>query len=215
MLTILLKGFLVGFGASVPLGPIGVLCVQRTLSKGRLSGFVSGMGAAAADTFFSALAILSLAFVLVLFEANRNLFLIVGGLIVVAIGLRIYFTNPIKQIRQKKSGNRLFGDFISVFGLTISNPGAIFLILGLFALVGLDTDKESGYLNIILALCGVFIGATSWWFTLSTVISKYRRRFRIRQLWMINRIAGIIIVILGVISLADGLYSWLSTILST
>lgn len=215
MLITLLKGILVGLGASIPLGPVGVLCVQRTLSKGRLSGFVSGMGATFADSVFSAFAILGLAFVLVMFETNRDLFLIVGGLIVVAIGLKIYFTNPIKQIRQNRRGRqRLFEDFISVFMLTISNPGAIFLIIGLFALVGLSIDKESGHWSIIMALCGVIIGATLWWFTLSTVISRYRRRFRIKQLWTINRVAGVIIAVLGIFSVIDGLYDWIMVLLN-
>ena len=214
MLITLIKGILVGLGASIPLGPVGVLCVQRTLSKGRLSGFISGMGAAFADTVFSTFAILGLAFILVLFEANRNLFLIIGGLIVIAVGLKIYFTNPIKQIRQNRRGRqRLFEDFISVFMLTFSNPGAIFLIIGLFALVGLHIDKESGHWSIIMALCGVIIGASLWWFTLSTVISRYRRRFKIKQLWTINRVAGVAIAVLGIISVIDGLYDWLRMLL--
>jgi threonine/homoserine/homoserine lactone efflux protein len=212
MLITLLKSLLVGFGASIPLGPVGVLVVQRTLSKGRLSGFISGMGATMADTFFSALAILGLAFIVVLFEKNRDFFLILGGIIVIAIGLKIYLTNPIKEIRKKKGGNRLFGDFISVFMLTLSNPGAIFLILGLFALVGLQTDQGSGFITISVALAGVFAGASLWWFALSGVISRYRHRFRIRQLWVINRIAGIAMVVLGIISMIDGLYEWISTI---
>ncbi len=213
MLITLLKGILVGLGASIPLGPVGVLCVQRTLSKGRLSGFISGMGAAIADTIFSTFAILGLAFILVLFEANRNIFLIIGGLIVIAVGLKIYFTNPIKQFRQNRRGRqRLFEDFISVFMLTISNPGAIFLILGLFALVGLDINKESGYWNIITALGGVIIGASLWWFTLSSIISRYRRRFRIKQIWTINRVAGAIIALLGVLSLANGVFDWIKTL---
>jgi len=214
MLITLIKGILVGLGASIPLGPVGVLCVQRTLSKGRLSGFISGMGAAFADTVFSTFAVLGLAFVLVLFEANRNLFLIVGGLIVIAIGLKIYFTNPIKQIRRNLRGRqRLFEDFISVFMLTFSNPGAIFLILGMFALVGLDIDKGSGHWSIIMALCGVIIGATLWWFTLSTMISRYRRRFRIKQIWTINRVAGVIIVVLGIFSVINGMYDWVKPLL--
>jgi threonine/homoserine/homoserine lactone efflux protein len=210
LITTLLKGLLVGFGASIPLGPIGVLVVQRTLSKGRMSGFVSGMGAAVVDTFFSALAILSLALVVALFETNRNLFLILGGLIVVAIGVKIYLTNPIKEIRKKKNGNRLFGDFISVLMLTISNPGAIFLILGLFALVGLHLNPDDGKELIVIALAGVFAGATLWWFMLSTFIGKYRYRFRIRQLRILNRVSGFVITVLGIISLAKGLYDWIS-----
>ena len=207
MLITLVKGLLVGLGASVPLGPIGVLCVQRTLGKGRKSGFVSGLGAAAADTLFAALAILVLAFVLTIFETYRIFFLIAGGIILIVIGVKIYATNPVHQIRQKnKRGNRLFSDFISVFILTISNPGAIFLILGLFAFVGLDTDRGSGYLSIALALCGVVIGASLWWFTLSSIISHYHRHFRIRHLWVINRVAGAVIALLGAFSLIQGVY---------
>jgi threonine/homoserine/homoserine lactone efflux protein len=105
----------------------------------------------------------------------------------------------------------LFEDFISVFILTISNPGAIFLILGMFALIGLDIDKESSHLSISIALCGVIIGATLWWFALSSVISYYRRRFKIKQIWIINRVAGIIIAVLGIISVINGVYDWIMT----
>ncbi|MDR2802124.1 MAG: LysE family translocator [Prevotellaceae bacterium] len=201
----LVKGILVGLGASIPLGPIGVLVVQRTISKGRHSGFISGLGAATADTIFAALAILSLAFVQRLFNANENWFLMGGGLLVAGIGLSVYLSNPVKQLRRKKQASRSFEDYISVFILTISNPGATFLMLALFALVGVNIDKESGVLNIAIVLWGVVLGAAAWWFFLSWLINRFRHRFRIRQLWYINRIAGIVIIILGIISLFDGL----------
>jgi threonine/homoserine/homoserine lactone efflux protein len=201
----LIKGILVGLGASIPLGPIGVLVVQRTISKGRQSGFISGLGAATADTIFAALAVLSLAFVQRIFNANENWFLIGGGLLVAGIGLTVYLSNPVKQLRRKKQASRSFEDYISVFILTISNPGATFLMLALFALVGVNIDKESGVLNIAIVLWGVVLGSAAWWFFLSWLINRFRHRFRIRQLWYINRIAGIIIIILGIISLFDGL----------
>jgi threonine/homoserine/homoserine lactone efflux protein len=207
------KGILVGLGASIPLGPVGVLVVQRTISKGRHSGFISGMGAATADTIFAALAILSLAFVQDFINSNNDLILVLGGLMIVGIGLKVYLTNPIKQLRRKNQGQRSFEDYISVFILTISNPGAVFLMLALFALIGLDIDKESGAVNITIGLWGVVLGASAWWFFLSWLISHFRQRFRIRQLWYINRIAGIIIVILGIISLFDGLSTWLLPLL--
>ncbi|MDR2362470.1 MAG: LysE family translocator [Prevotellaceae bacterium] len=199
------KGILVGLGASIPLGPIGVLVVQRTISKGRNSGFISGLGAATADTIFAALAVLSLAFVQRIFDANETFFLIFGGLLVAAIGLSVYLTNPIKQLRRKRSVTHSFEDYISVFLLTLSNPGATFLMLALFALVGVDVDQQSGALNIVIVLWGVVIGAAAWWFFLSWLISHFRQRFRIRQLWYINRIAGIVIMVLGIISVFGGL----------
>jgi len=200
----LLKGILAGLGASIPLGPIGVLVVQRTISKGRSSGFISGLGAATVDTIFAALAVLSLAFVQQIFDANEAYFLTGGGLLIMGLGLKIYLTNPIKQLRRKKQGNAPFEDYISVFLLTISNPGAIFLMLAMFALLGLDIDKESGTINIAIVLWGVALGASAWWFLLSWLLSRFRKRFRIKQLWYINRIAGILIMILGIISLFDG-----------
>ncbi|MDR1681090.1 MAG: LysE family translocator [Prevotellaceae bacterium] len=199
------KGILVGLGASIPLGPIGVLVVQRTISKGRNSGFISGLGAATADTIFAALAVLSLAFVQRIFDANEAYFLLFGGLLVAAIGLSVYLTNPIKQLRRKRGATHSFEDYISVFLLTLSNPGATFLMLALFALVGVDVDKQSGALNIVIVLWGVVIGAAAWWFLLSWLISHFRDRFRIRQLWYINRIAGIVIMVLGIISVFGGL----------
>jgi len=201
----LLKGILAGLGASIPLGPIGVLVVQRTISKGRSSGFISGLGAATVDTIFAALAVLSLAFVQQIFDANEAYFLTGGGLLIMGLGLKIYLTNPIKQLRRKKQGNAPFEDYISVFLLTISNPGAIFLMLAMFALLGLDIDKESGTINIAIVLWGVALGASAWWFLLSWLLSRFRKRFRIKQLWYINRIAGILIMILGIISLFDGI----------
>ncbi len=210
----LLKGILVGLGASIPLGPVGVLVVQRTISKGRHSGFISGMGATVADTIFAALAILGLAFVQQIIDAHESVFMLVGGIVIAAIGLRVYLTNPIKQLRRKKQASRSFEDFISVFLMTVSNPGAIILMLGLFALIGLDTDKKSGVLNIAIVLWGVALGAAIWWFFLSWLINYFRQRFRIRQLWYINRIAGIIIMVLGIISLFDGVGKLLSPLLS-
>ena len=205
-----LQGVLVGLGASIPLGPIGVLCVQRTLSKGRMSGLISGLGAAFVDTFFAALAIMGLAYIQALIKEHENYFLCFGGLLVVFIGLKIYLTNPVKQIRQANFKRRRFEDFISVAALTISNPSALFLILGLFALVGLNINAETGSFAISSVLWGVFAGAALWWYTLSTSINIFRNKFRLKQLWMINRISGIVIMVLGMISTLKGVWMFIS-----
>lgn len=206
MLESLIKGFIVGMGASIPLGPLGVMCVQKTLSKGRISGILTGLGASLTDTIFASLAILSLALIQDFVNTNRRSVLLLGGFIVVAIGLKIFLTNPVKQIRQNKGGKKLFEDFISAFIMTITNPGAIFLILGLFAFTRLEIDGSSSWKVIISALAGVFVGAMSWWIILSTSINIFRTKFRLRQLLLINRTAGIVIMILGLISLLDGIW---------
>ncbi len=206
MIDSLIKGFIVGIGASIPLGPLGVMCVQKTLSKGRASGIATGLGASVTDTFFAALAILSLALIQDFVNTNSSSVLSIGGFIVMAIGVKIFITNPVKQIRQNKGGKRLFEDFISAFIMTITNPGAIFLILGLFAFTGLEVDSSSSWKVIISALAGVFLGAMAWWIILSTSINVFRTKFRLRQLLLINRIAGIVIVAIGFFSFVKGLW---------
>ena len=201
-----IQGVLVGMGASIPLGPIGVLCVQRTLSKGHFSGFISGLGAALVDTFFAAFAVIGLTFIQGIIIAHEKYFLCFGGLMVVFIGLKISLTNPVKQIRQTPTKKHRLEDFISSAALTISNPGALFLILGLFALVRLNINNTSGSMAISTVLWGVFVGAGLWWYALSTSINMFRKKFRLKQLWMINRISGIIIMALGMISTLKGVW---------
>lgn len=208
MITTLIKGFIVGMGASIPLGPLGVLCVQKTLSKGRNSGFITGMGASVSDTFYAAICLMGLAFIQRLIDENIEWVMLFGGVIIVLIGLKIFLTNPIKQIRQKNKTKKHVEDFFEAFFMTITNPGAIFLILGLMAAVGIDTQSQGEVSNsgIFAALWGVFLGSAAWWFILSTSINVFRKKFRIKQLMMINRISGIVIMVLGLISACNGAF---------
>ena len=112
--------------------------------------------------------------------------------------------NHEETIRQS-SNKRHLEDFAEAFIMTISNPGALFLILGLFAAVGINSSDNAGNVTIITTLWGVFLGTASWWFLLTTTINIFRKRFRLKQLMMINRIAGIIIAVLGIISACDGI----------
>lgn len=205
MLTSLIKGCIVGLGASIPLGPLGVLCVQKTLSKGRNSGLITGLGASVSDTLYAAISLLGLAFIEELIQENREWVMLVGGAIIILIGLKIYLTNPIKQIRQKNTHKKHFEDFFEAFFMTITNPGAIFLIISLLAAVGISIGDEVGKASIVAILWGVFIGSAVWWFTLSTTINIFRKRFRLKQLIMINRISGIVIAVLGIISMCEGI----------
>ncbi len=205
MLITLIKGFIVGLGASIPLGPLGVLCVQKTLSKGRNSGLFTGLGASVSDTFYAALSLIGLSFVEEFLSTNRALVMLLGGIVIILIGLKVYSTNPIKQIKQKNTNKRHLEDFVEALFMTISNPGALFLILGLFAAVGINSADNTESISIIATLWGVFLGTVSWWFILTTTINVFRKKFRLKQLMMINRIAGIIIAVLGIISACDGI----------
>lgn len=206
MIEELVKGIIVGLGASIPLGPIGILCIQRTLSKGKWSGFATGMGAAISDIIFSAIALLGLAFVNDFLTTYREWVMLFGGAIVAGFGLKIFITNPIKQIKRVQEGNHQYiQDFASSFIMTITNPGAIFLIIGMFAFIGIDSGSYEFGLVLAPALLGVFIGTLGWWFTLSTVINIFRNKFRLKQLLITNWIAGTIIMAIGIVSLFEGL----------
>ena len=205
MLVTLLKGFIDGLGASIPLGPLGVLCVQKTINRGRNSGLITGLGASVSDTLYAAISILGLAFIQKFLDENFNMVMIVGGIIISFVGVKVFLTNPVKQISQKGGNKRHIEDFFEALIMTLTNPGALFLILGLLAAVGIDTNGINATSKLYVLLWGVFLGTATWWFVLTTSINKFRNKFRIKQLIMINRIAGIIIIVLGIITLFDGL----------
>jgi len=214
MLESILKGIIVGAGASIPLGPIGVMCIQKTLSKGRASGYLTGMGASIADSFYALLAILSLAVVKSFISHNQPIVMLIGGTVVIVIGLKIFLTNPIKQIRMRIYGEKkLFEDFITSFIMTITNPGALFLILGLFAFANMNVDEHSSMSIILAAVVGVFIGANLWWIALCTSINVFRNRLRLRQLMLINRISGIIIMAIGLFSIVKSIWTLISLLM--
>ncbi|OFY44019.1 MAG: hypothetical protein A2X18_07790 [Bacteroidetes bacterium GWF2_40_14] len=210
MIESLIKGFIVGMGASIPLGPMGVMCVQKTLGKGRNSGFIAGLGSSITDTIFAAIAIMGLAYMKKFIDYYENYVLLFGGLAVALIGLKIFLTNPVKQIRMPKGGKKHLQDFFSAIVMTITNPGSVFLIIGMFAFVGMDVDSLSSGKVVSLTLWGVFLGASAWWFILSTAINIFRNKFRLRQLLMINRISGAIIIALGLISTSQGIWQFIS-----
>jgi threonine/homoserine/homoserine lactone efflux protein len=197
-LLFLLKGISVGFLASVPLGPIGVLCIQRTLSRGKMVGFVSGLGAAFSDTIYAIIAGFSLSFVLNIIESQMLWFQLAGAVILLFMGIRIFLSNPASQLRRQKSKNTaLLQDFASTFLITITNPLAIFLFIAAFSFVGSEKQLSSQ----LLLVGGVFIGASAWWLTLTMLVGLFRHKINLRRLYWINKIAGSSIVVLVIIAL--------------
>ncbi|WP_068472422.1 LysE family translocator [Saccharicrinis aurantiacus] len=199
-LNFLSDGIIVGFLASVSLGPIGVLCIQRTLNKGKLSGFISGLGAVVSDTIYAIIASFSISYILG-FVTKYELFIqIFGALVLIGLGISIFMSNPAVELRkQKKVKSSLFQDFISTFFLTISNPLAIGLFLAWFAFF--EVVKEDGGLpEHVMLIGGVFLGATIWWFMLTSVINLFRSKINLRRLWWLNKIAGAAIVVLVIVA---------------
>ncbi|HPX75658.1 MAG TPA: LysE family transporter [Bacteroidales bacterium] len=204
ILTNLWKGIIVGLSASIPLGPIGVICIQRTLNKGRLSGFISGLGAAAADGLYACIAGFGVKIVMDSINEYQIVIRSIGGIVLLFMSYKLYVTNPgvqlRKQLQKKRKG--LLGDFFSVFGLTISNPITLFVFAVVFA--GFNVvDKASDLLVVILLIIGVLLGAVLWWFTLTSIVNKFRGKFKLRRMLYINRVAAILIALFAISILAS------------
>ncbi len=194
------RGVITGFAASIFIGPVAVMCIQRTLSKNQRSGFVSGLGAATADTLYATLAFFSLSLIESFLMKNATAITVIGGAIVTVIGFSIFFKNPVVQIRRNRTGkSSLWQDYISIFLLTIANPGCFVIFVGLFSAFGLSS--EMGEVNGVGMLAGVFAGAAAFWFGLTFAVNLARKKFRPRHLLWMNRISGGIIVLFGLYAL--------------
>jgi threonine/homoserine/homoserine lactone efflux protein len=203
LVELFIKGIILGYLASIPIGPIAILCVQRTLSKGRLSGFISGLGASTADTLLSIIAGLGLSFIIDFINDYTYIFKFLGGMLVIFIGLRIFFKNPIQQYRAKQMRRTtLPKDYVTTLILTLSNPLNIFLYLAVFTAFNV-VKGVSTFEQFTAVFVGVFFGTSLWWYTLSSIVSRYHDRFNIRNLWWLNKISGIIILILGFVTLVS------------
>lgn len=193
------QGILVGLSATIPLGPIGVLCIQRTLNKGRTSGFVSGLGAASADSVYAILAGFGVSVIIDSLIQHQVAIRLVGAVVLLGMGYKVFTTNPgiqlRRQMRRKHKG--LFGDFVSTFALTASNPLTVIYFIGIFAGFNIVSTR-SDVLSIAILIVGVFTGAVSWWFTLTSIVNTFRKKFRLRSLLYINRVAGILIILFAI-----------------
>lgn len=195
-----LDGVLIGLLATIPLGPIGVLCIQRTLSKGRWSGFISGLGAAASDSIYAIIASFSLSYVVNFIEKQMLWLQIFGVVLLLFLGFKIFYTNPAVELRrQRNKTSGYLQDFASTFFLTISNPLYVFLFIGFFAGFRI-VEAKNHIVYQLLVVGGVFLGAALWWFLLSSIVNLFRSKINLRRLWWINKIAGGTIVVLVIIA---------------
>ncbi|MCC8088321.1 MAG: LysE family transporter [Rikenellaceae bacterium] len=195
---LLFTGTIIGFIASIPLGPVGVMCIQKTLSKSHKCGIIAGLGAASADFIFAVVAAFFLGVVGAFINDNIFYLKLIGGSIVIIVGLRIFLRNTVVQIRKIRSlKGGLWGDFISIFFLTLSNPAFIFMFVALFAAFSIPTEGLR-HIEGIMLVTGVFAGASLWWMTLTSLTSLLRKKFRPRHLLYINKASGALIIGLGI-----------------
>lgn len=205
-LLLLIKGVIIGLSASIPLGPVGLICIQKTLNSKRKNGIVAGMGAALADTFFAVVAAFGISTVHNFIETQQLFLRLGGGIILLFLGLKFFLTNPAIQIRkQRYKNNNLWADFVSVFLLTLSNPITVVVFGAVFAGFGV-IPKESSWFSLIMLVSGVFSGAMLWWISLIYIINMFRKKFRLRRLWWMNKIMGVVITLFGLFALISAFF---------
>jgi len=196
----LLKGIVIGFSIAAPVGPIGILCIRRTLSNGRLSGLISGLGAATADAIYGSIAGFGLTFISNFLVSQEVLLRLTGGAFLCFLGTKMFFSRTTaRQGTAKKIG--LLGDYASTFFLTLTNPLTIISFAAVFAGLGLGTSPgdcvSAGFL-----VSGVFMGSVLWWFLLSGGAGIFRLKSFAGLPW-VNRLSGAIIALFGLIAIVS------------
>lgn len=200
-ITIFWKGLLIGLAIAAPVGPIGVLCIRRTLAEGQLAGLVVGMGAATADAIYGAIAALGISAVSSRLVAQQDLIRLGGGAFLVYLGWRTLRAVPAASAA-RLSGRGLWTVYGSAVLLTLTNPTTILSFVAVFAGIGLAEVADDRGAALIVVL-GVFLGSAAWWLFLSNLVGLFRRALTpARQLW-INRLSGCILIGFGVVAVVS------------
>ncbi len=197
---LLIEGIVIGFVVAVPVGPLGLLCINRALSLGPASGFFSGLGVATADALAAGIAALGISLISTFLLGHQMLLRLVGGLILCYLGFKIYRTNPSEESSPASNINGLLSAYATTFLLTFSNPVTILSFMAIYA--GWGVESLSGhYLAAAVLTLGVFIGSTLWWVVMFLGLTAYRDRFNAQLLGCIHRISGAVIAVFGFIVL--------------
>jgi len=196
-----IKGIIIGFSIAAPVGPIGVLCIRRTLANGRLSGLISGLGASTADGFYSAIAAYGLTLISNILLVEQFWFRLLGGLFLLYLGAKTFVSKP-SEGAMNDNRRSLAADYASTLFLTIINPMTIISFGAMFAGLGLGASSGN-FASATMMVVGVVLGSALWWFILSSGISILKPRFGVASLRIVNRLSGSIIVLFAIFALAS------------
>lgn len=204
------RGLAIGVIISAPMGPVGILCVQRTLDKGRKTGLYTGIGAALSDLLYCLLTGFGLSFIEEFLERNSNVIQIIGSIVLIGFGIYLFRSNPSRKLKKKTDQKIPAGkNILNGFLFTFSNPLIIFLIIGLFARFNFLAVEIKWY-QYIIGYIAIIAGAMLWWYIVTFFVDKVRAHFNLRSMWLINKIIGGIIMIfavVGIITAVSGLAS--------
>ncbi len=191
MIWMLIKGIILGFSIAAPVGPIGVLCIRRTLASGRAVGLVTGLGAASADAVYGAIAGFGLTYIAHFLVSQEAGLRWVGGGFLLYLGIKIFLSKA-RTVTPETDFNGLVSAYVSTFFLTLTNPMTILSFTALFAGIGL-ANRPGDYGTATMLVLGVFIGSALWWLILSRSVGGFRFLFNENGLQWVNRIAGVVV----------------------
>ena len=203
-IAFLLRGLAIGFSIAAPVGPIGVLCIRRTLTEGRVSGLVSGLGAATADAVYGCVAGFGLTFISDFLISQQVWLRLIGGGFLCFLGLKTLVARPAERAAPAR-GNGLVGAFASTFFLTVTNPMTIISFAAIVAGLGL-AGTRGNYVSAGALILGVFIGSALWWLILSSGVGVFRGRLNPHGLRWVNRVSGAIITGFGLFALVSAIW---------
>ena len=199
------RGIAIGVLISAPMGPVGILCIQRTLAKGRRTGLYTGVGAAISDLIYCLLTGFGLSFIEEFIERNQNVIQLIGSAVLIGFGLYLFHKKATPTVVDTEADTcspkkNILGGFL----FTVSNPLILFLIIGLFARFNFLMPDIRFY-HYIVGFVGIIAGALGWWWVVTYVVDKVRSRFSLHSMLMINRIIGVIILIFAIVGIVTGI----------
>ena len=206
LFSYLLKGLVIGFSLALPVGPIALLCIRRTLARGPAAGVVSGMGAATADGVYGLIAGFGITFISNFLFSHSIILRLIGGCVLCYLGIRIFLTVPGGN-GNSAAENGLVHDYVSALILTLTNPMTVVAFAAIFAAAGVG-DPEGNYLGTAILVGGVVLGSALWWLILCGVVGGLHRKVNDRVLRFVNRISGTLIAGFGLIVLLS-LTGWI------
>ncbi|MCJ7455882.1 LysE family translocator [Candidatus Bathyarchaeota archaeon] len=195
----LVKGLVIGFSIAAPVGPIGMLCIRRTLGDGRVAGLLSGLGAATADAIYGCIAGFGVVFVSTILLTQQVWLRLVGGVFLCYLGARTFLASPEERISATNPLG-LAGIYLSTFFLTLTNPMTIISFAAIFAALGVGNTSGS-YISAVTLVVGVFVGSALWWLILSSIVSLFRSKLKPGWLKWVNRLSGLVILGFGVLAI--------------
>ena len=194
-----IRGLLIGLSIAATVGPMSFLCIQRTLLRGQLYGFVSGLGIATADVVYGGIAAFGLTLISNFLVSEQTWIRLIGGLFLIYLGIKTMISRPAERAASAKASGH-FGAYASTFLLTLTNPLTILSFAAIFAGIGVGGANKS-VVSATTVVLGVFAGSTLWWIFLTSAISLLRSKFTPQWLLWINRVSGVIITLFGVFAL--------------